>query len=65
MPKPRKIQTGLSLDPDLLDYVDGLAERQGTIYRRRPRSQIIALIIEEHANRDAEENATAEKALTA
>ena len=65
MPKPRKVQTGLSLDPDLLEYVDGLADQQGTIYRRRPRSQIIALIIEEHAERDAEQSAAAEKAFSA
>jgi len=52
MTKPRKVQTGVSMDPDLLDYVDSLAERDDPVFRRRPRSQIIALIIEEHAKRN-------------
>lgn len=52
MAKPRKVQTGVSIDPDLLDYVDSLAEKDDPVYRRRPRSQIIALIIEEHAKRN-------------
>lgn len=52
MAKPRKVQTGVSIDPELLDYVDSLAERDDPVFRRRPRSQIIALIIEEHAKRN-------------
>lgn len=52
MPKPRKVQTGVSMDPELLDYVDSLAEKDDPVFRRRPRSQIIALIIEEHAKRN-------------
>lgn len=52
MNKVRKVQTGVSLDPDLLDYVDRLAVTDNPIFRRRPRSQIIAMIIEEHAHRN-------------
>ena len=49
MAKARKIQTGVSLDPRLMEYIDGLSEGDEPLYTRRPRSQIISLIIEAHA----------------
>lgn len=51
MPQPRKVQTGVSLDPRLMEYIDGLIKSDQPLYTRRPRSQVIALIIEEHARR--------------
>lgn len=33
MSKKRKVQTGVSLDPELLDYVDSLAEKDDPVYR--------------------------------
>ncbi len=52
MRKTKKVQAGISLDAELLTYVDGLRECDDPLYRRRPRSQIIGLIIEEHARKN-------------
>ena len=52
MANPRKVQTGVSLDPRLMDYIDDLKSGDEPLFTRRPRSQIISLIIEEHAKRN-------------
>jgi hypothetical protein len=51
-PSPQRrlrMQLGSTMPLYLVDYVDDLAECQGEIYWRRTRSQIIALIVEQHA----------------
>lgn len=51
MPKVRKIQTGVSFSPAVMSYIDELRESEDPLFRRRTRSDVINLIIEEHAKR--------------
>lgn len=51
MTKTRKIQTGVSFAPAVMEYIDELSRSGQPIYRRRSRSEIVNLIIEEHAQK--------------
>ncbi len=51
MIKMRKIQTGVSFAPAVMEYIDQLSRTGQPLYRRRSRSEIVNLIIEEHAQK--------------
>jgi hypothetical protein len=51
MPTTRKVQAGVSFSPAIMDYIDRLRNSDEPLFRRRNRSDVINLIIEEHAKR--------------
>ncbi|MBI5934723.1 MAG: hypothetical protein HY867_13540 [Chloroflexi bacterium] len=65
MTKMRKIQTGVSFQPAIMDYIDELSRTGAPFYQRRSRSEIVNLIIEEHAQRNGCPLLSEQPALTA
>lgn len=51
MPKSHKVQAGVSFSPAIMDYIDRLRNSDQPLFRRRNRSDVINLIIEEHAKK--------------
>jgi len=49
MTKAKRVQAVVSFTPEMMAYVDQLGESDEPLFRRRSRSDIINLIIEEHA----------------
>jgi len=57
--KPKRINTGVTLEPDVIDYLESLGKRED-----RDRSWLINAIVREHAQRNAqpETKATTQRA---
>lgn len=47
--KTKKVGIGIAMEPELIEYLDGLRGSDNLLYRRRPRAQIVSVIIEQHA----------------
>lgn len=51
MSKSRKVQAGVSFHPAVMAYIDQLRNSEEPTFRRRSRSDVVNLIIEDHAKR--------------
>ena len=63
MTKAKKVQAGVSFTPEIIAYVEQLRESDEPLFRRRSRSDIINLIIEEHARHNGANGTQFKKAV--